>query len=92
MAEVTIRLRHNPETGERELVVAFESDSDALPFEHEQDHRGAVEELLGASVKQLQEAAEVSREEERGEAAEQQATAEGDAAREARAETEGGEA
>ncbi len=90
MAEVTIRLRHNPETGERELVVAFESDSDALPFEHEQDHRGAVEALLGASVTQLQQAAEVSREEQPEAAAEEQAARE--ERREAQAETEGGEA
>ena len=33
MAEVTIRLRHNPRTGEREVVIHYESDSDLLPRE-----------------------------------------------------------
>ena len=32
MAEVTIRLRHNPRTGEREVVIHYESESDALPL------------------------------------------------------------
>ena len=90
MAEVTIRLRHNPETGERELVVAYESESDSLPFEHERDHRGTLEELLGASVAKLQEAAEVSREAEGG-GAEEARQDEAQADREQQSETEGGE-
>jgi hypothetical protein len=47
MAEVTIRFRHNPATGKREVVITYESDSDALPHEHERDHRALVESLLG---------------------------------------------
>ena len=47
MAEVTIRLRHNPRTGEREVVIHYESESDALPHEHERDHRALAEALLG---------------------------------------------
>lgn len=39
MAEVTLRLRVNPETGRREIVVDYTSDSDALPLEHEEEHR-----------------------------------------------------
>ena len=39
MAEVTLRLRVNPETGRREVVVDYTSDSDALPIEHEEEHR-----------------------------------------------------
>lgn len=47
MAEVTIRLRHNPRTGEREVVIHYESETDALPHEHERDHRALAEALLG---------------------------------------------
>jgi hypothetical protein len=50
MAEVTLRLRYNPKTGQRELVIAYESDTDALPHEHERDHRAAAEALLGVPL------------------------------------------
>lgn len=39
MAELVLRLRVNPETGRREVVVDYSSDSDALPIEHEDEHR-----------------------------------------------------
>lgn len=50
MAEVTLRLRHNPKTGLREIVVHYESDEDALGHEHERDHRAMVEDLLGVPI------------------------------------------
>jgi hypothetical protein len=53
MAEVTIRLRHNARTGERELVIHYESDTDALPHEHERDHRAWAEALLGRPLGEL---------------------------------------
>lgn len=53
MAEVTIRLRHNPRTGEREVVIHYESDSDALPHEHERDHRAIAEKLIGRPLEQV---------------------------------------
>ena len=53
MAEVTIRLRHNPRTGEREVVIHYESDSDLLPHEHERDHRALAEQLLGQPLGEL---------------------------------------
>jgi hypothetical protein len=53
MAEVTIRLRHNPRTGEREVVIHYESESDALPHEHERDHRAWAEALLGRPLGEL---------------------------------------
>ncbi len=61
MAEVTIRLRHNPKTGERELVVDYESEDDALPFEHERDHREMVEAVIGRPLSDLPQAASVVR-------------------------------
>lgn len=39
MAELVLRLRVDPATGRREVVVDYASDSDALPIEHEDEHR-----------------------------------------------------
>ena len=39
MAELVLRLRVDPQTGKREVVVDYASDSDALPIEHEDEHR-----------------------------------------------------
>ncbi len=61
MAEVTIRLRHNARTGERELVIHYESESDALPHEHEQDHRALAEAILGRPIGEVIGAASVDR-------------------------------
>jgi len=62
VAELVLRLRVDPATGRREVVVDYHSDSDALPIEHEDEHRrlaGKVVEggLNGPKV-------EVTREEE----------------------------
>jgi hypothetical protein len=62
MAEITIKLRHNPKTGERELIIGYESEGDALPFEHEREHRALVEALLGRPLGELPEGASVRRE------------------------------
>jgi len=61
MAEVTIRLRHNPKTGEREVLIHYESEDDALPHEHERDHRKLAEELLGRPLDEVIGAASVDR-------------------------------
>lgn len=50
MADITLRLRHNPKTGKREILIGYESDADELPHEHERDHRALVEELLGIKL------------------------------------------
>jgi hypothetical protein len=38
-SELTLRLRVDPTTGRREVVVDYTSDADALPYEHENEHR-----------------------------------------------------
>jgi hypothetical protein len=38
-SELTLRLRVDPLTGKREVVVDYTSDADALPIEHEDEHR-----------------------------------------------------
>ena len=46
MAEMTIRLRTNPETGKKDILISLRSDEDALPHEHEQQHRALVDRLI----------------------------------------------
>jgi hypothetical protein len=50
MAEMTIRLRSDPATGKKDIVVSLRSDEDSLPHEHEQFHRALVEKLIGQGV------------------------------------------
>lgn len=47
MAELTIRLRRDPETGKQDIVISLRSDADTLPHEHEQMHRDLVEKVIG---------------------------------------------
>jgi hypothetical protein len=47
MAELTIRLRKDPETGKHDIIIDLKSDEDALPHEHEQMHKEAVEKIIG---------------------------------------------
>ncbi len=81
MAEVTIRLRHNPRTGEREVVIHYESESDALPHEHERDHRALAEALLGQKLGDDVGSVRVERVAKQAPGAESEASPEGDAAR-----------
>ena len=39
MAEMTIQLKTNPETGKKDIIVSLTSDDDSLPHEHEEMHR-----------------------------------------------------
>ena len=50
MAEMTIRLRCDPATGKKDIVVTLGSDADALPHEHEQQHKALVEKLLNGGL------------------------------------------
>jgi len=59
MAEITIRLKYNLQTGRKDLFIDYHSDDDALPIEHEQDHRAVVESLLGKGVLRRDELGEV---------------------------------
>jgi hypothetical protein len=46
MSEAILSLRVNPETGKRVLSVDYLTDSDALPIEHEQEHKILAARLL----------------------------------------------
>ena len=50
MATMTILLRKDPETGKQNIIVKLDSDPDALPIEHEQQHKTLVEQLVGKHV------------------------------------------
>ncbi|MCC7490977.1 MAG: hypothetical protein IT204_01440 [Fimbriimonadaceae bacterium] len=75
MGEIRIRLRGNATTGEREVVVEYDSAADRTRLEHEQRHREIVEQLVRAGVVTREEAASlpvrgVVRPDEQAEAAE----------------------
>jgi hypothetical protein len=55
MAEMTIRLRCDPETGKKDIVISLRSDEDALPHEHEQQHRALVEKLIQGGIVKAEE-------------------------------------
>jgi hypothetical protein len=59
MAEMTIRLQCDPATGKRNIIVTLRSDADALPHEHEQQHRALVEKLIQGGVLKASEAGQV---------------------------------
>jgi len=46
MAEMTIRLIPDPDTGKKNIIISLKSDEDAMPHEHEQAHRALVDKLL----------------------------------------------
>ena len=46
MAELIIRLLTDPETRKKNIIVSYRSDDDALPMEHEEDHRELVNRLI----------------------------------------------
>ena len=50
MAEMTIRLRIDPNTGKKDIIVSLHADADALPHEHEEQHRKLVEKLIEGGV------------------------------------------
>ena len=50
MAEMTIRLQCDPQTGKKEIIVALRSDEDALPQEHEQLHKALVDKLVEGGI------------------------------------------
>ena len=50
MASARIRLDVDPATKKRTIVISYESDSDALPQEHEEAHRQLLEKLFEKGV------------------------------------------
>jgi hypothetical protein len=71
MAKMTIRLEIDPATNKKNIIVSLSSDADALPHEHEQQHRALVEKLIQGGVVKASELGKViiEREEEEREPA-----------------------
>lgn len=51
MADLILRLRVDPATGKRELVIDYTSDADALPMEHEDAHRQLADQLVEGGLR-----------------------------------------
>ncbi len=47
MAHITLQLRIDPVSQKREVRIGYESDADALPMEHEEDHAAVVRRVVG---------------------------------------------
>jgi|CXWL01.1.fsa_nt_gi hypothetical protein len=53
MATVILRLEIDPTTKKKNVVIKYESDSDALPMEHEETHKRLLEQLIaGGALKE----------------------------------------
>ena len=68
MAELVIQLQVDPATRRKNIVVSYRSDADALPMEHEEEHRRLVEQLIEGGVLKAEEVGRVivRRESEQG--------------------------
>ena len=68
MAEMTIHLRCDPATGKKDIIVSLKSDDDALPMEHEHEHKALVNKLIHGGILEASEVGKVvEREEEKRE-------------------------
>ncbi|ATB37123.1 hypothetical protein CYFUS_002544 [Cystobacter fuscus] len=50
MASLILRLQIDPSTGKKDILVKYESDADALPMEHEEEHRRLVDKLIAGGA------------------------------------------
>lgn len=50
MASLILRLQIDPVTGKKDILIKYESDADALPMEHEEEHRRLVDKLIAGGA------------------------------------------
>ncbi|AKF81126.1 hypothetical protein OWM54_03170 [Myxococcus sp. MISCRS1] len=81
MASLILRLLVNPQTGRKDVVIQYESDSDALPMEHEDEHRRLVDQLIAGGALKASELGQVivQRDTPSGQAANPESTSDGNA-------------
>ncbi len=60
MSRIHLRLVANRKTGKKDIHIDFESDPDALPIEHERDHRRLVEQLIGRKLLTAEELGDIA--------------------------------
>lgn len=85
MATLILRLDIDPATRKKNVWVKYESDADALPMEHEEQHKRLVEALLAGGVVKAEELGTLTIEREGQGAAAAPKAEEAPAAREAEA-------
>ena len=56
---MTIRLRTDPSTGKKDIIIDLRSDDDALPHEHEEQHRALVRRLIDGGLLKAEELGQV---------------------------------
>jgi hypothetical protein len=59
MAEMTIRMIPDPQTGKKQIIISMKSDEDALPHEHEQAHRAVVDKLIQGGLVKAQDIGQI---------------------------------
>jgi hypothetical protein len=64
VAELTIRLIVDAETGKKDILIGYHSDADALPIEHEDEHRRLVEKLVAGGLVKAEEIGKIKVERE----------------------------
>jgi hypothetical protein len=64
MAEMTIRLIPDPETGKKNIIISLTGDEESLPHEHEQAHRALVNKVLGGAKVKAEEIGHITIERE----------------------------
>ena len=82
MAEMTIRLNIDPETGKKNIIIGLSGEEDMLPHEHEEQHRALVDRLIEGGLVTLDELGSVTV--ERQEEGQEQETPETESAPEER--------
>jgi hypothetical protein len=50
VASLILRLQIDPATGKKDILIKYESDADALPMEHEEEHRRLVDKLIAGGA------------------------------------------
>jgi hypothetical protein len=82
MATLTLKLEIDPVTKKKNVLVKLDSDSDALPMEHEEQHKKLVEALLAGGQLKAEELGTITIEREGQGAAQGEAKGEPAAQRE----------
>jgi FtsH ternary system domain X3-analog len=59
MPQLTIRLRCDPQTGKKDIIISLRGDEDSLPHEHEQQHKALVEKLIEGGLLKAGEAGKI---------------------------------
>lgn len=54
MPEATIHLKRDAETGKKTILIDYHSDQDALPMEHEDDHRAIADSVIEGGLDSLE--------------------------------------